>query len=159
MIVGATGFEPAAAWSQTRSATGLRYTPLHIQQLLALFLNCECKGSTYFWNYQIFLCFFYQEVHLFLKQRSYDIPRIYVIAWKTISYIYLCLHRTKYYRKIHSMIVCFISIQIYFLKGIETKSLANKEFQNEDKYQSQNQLLVISYFSYVDNVSLYIIIC
>ena len=26
-IVGATGFEPAAAWSQTRSATGLRYTP------------------------------------------------------------------------------------------------------------------------------------
>lgn len=57
------------------------------------------------------------------------------------------------------MIVCFISIQIYFLKGIETKSLANKEFQNEDKYQSQNQLLVISYFSYVDNVSLYIIIC
>ena len=28
--VGATGFEPAAAWSQTRSATGLRYTPLYI---------------------------------------------------------------------------------------------------------------------------------
>ena len=28
-FVGATGFEPAAAWSQTRSATGLRYTPLH----------------------------------------------------------------------------------------------------------------------------------
>ena len=27
--VGATGFEPAAAWSQTRSATGLRYTPLY----------------------------------------------------------------------------------------------------------------------------------
>ena len=26
-IVGATGFEPATAWSQTRSATGLRYTP------------------------------------------------------------------------------------------------------------------------------------
>ena len=26
-LVGATGFEPAAAWSQTRSATGLRYTP------------------------------------------------------------------------------------------------------------------------------------
>ena len=25
--VGATGFEPATAWSQTRSATGLRYTP------------------------------------------------------------------------------------------------------------------------------------
>ena len=27
LFVGATGFEPAAAWSQTRSATGLRYTP------------------------------------------------------------------------------------------------------------------------------------
>lgn len=27
LSVGATGFEPAAAWSQTRSATGLRYTP------------------------------------------------------------------------------------------------------------------------------------
>ena len=26
-FVGATGFEPATAWSQTRSATGLRYTP------------------------------------------------------------------------------------------------------------------------------------
>ena len=26
--VGATGFEPATTWSQTRSATGLRYTPL-----------------------------------------------------------------------------------------------------------------------------------
>ena len=25
--VGVTGFEPATAWSQTRSATGLRYTP------------------------------------------------------------------------------------------------------------------------------------
>ena len=48
MIVGATGFEPAAAWSQTRSATGLRYAPLHIQELLAVFLNCECKGSTFF---------------------------------------------------------------------------------------------------------------
>ena len=26
-VVGATGFEPATTWSQTRSATGLRYTP------------------------------------------------------------------------------------------------------------------------------------
>ena len=26
--VGATGFEPATTWSQTRRATGLRYTPL-----------------------------------------------------------------------------------------------------------------------------------
>ena len=25
--VGVTGFEPATAWSQTRSATGLRYAP------------------------------------------------------------------------------------------------------------------------------------
>lgn len=27
-FVGATGFEPATTWSQTRRATGLRYTPL-----------------------------------------------------------------------------------------------------------------------------------
>ena len=27
LCVGATGFEPATTWSQTRSATGLRYTP------------------------------------------------------------------------------------------------------------------------------------
>ena len=26
-FVGATGFEPATTWSQTRRATGLRYTP------------------------------------------------------------------------------------------------------------------------------------
>ena len=31
-FVGATGFEPAAAWSQTRSATGLRYTPNTMQK-------------------------------------------------------------------------------------------------------------------------------
>ena len=28
LSVGATGFEPATTWSQTRRATGLRYTPL-----------------------------------------------------------------------------------------------------------------------------------
>ena len=33
--VGATGFDPATTWSQTRRATGLRYTP---------FFDCECKG-------------------------------------------------------------------------------------------------------------------
>ena len=33
-FVGATGFEPAAAWSQTRSATGLRYTPLALKTCL-----------------------------------------------------------------------------------------------------------------------------
>ena len=38
--VGATGFEPAAAWSQTRSATGLRYTPLPLSlSLLTLRLQ------------------------------------------------------------------------------------------------------------------------
>ena len=31
--VGATGFEPATSWSQTRSATGLRYTPRHIRRV------------------------------------------------------------------------------------------------------------------------------
>ena len=63
------------------------------------------------------------------------------------------------------MVVCIISIQIYFLKGIATKSLATKKFQNEDKYQSQNHnhkitksTFGVSHFSYIDNVSLYIII-
>ena len=37
ILVGATGFEPATTWSQTRSATGLRYTPN--------ILVCGCKGS------------------------------------------------------------------------------------------------------------------
>lgn len=35
-FVGATGFEPAAAWSQTRSATGLRYTPSPLLSSLRL---------------------------------------------------------------------------------------------------------------------------
>lgn len=30
-IVGVTGLEPATAWSQTRSATGLRYAPKRLQ--------------------------------------------------------------------------------------------------------------------------------
>ncbi len=32
-IVGKTGFEPATTWSQTRSATGLRYFPLLCRSL------------------------------------------------------------------------------------------------------------------------------
>ena len=40
-LVGATGFEPAAAWSQTRSATGLRYTPIVMQRMLAR----KCRGD------------------------------------------------------------------------------------------------------------------
>ena len=35
IIVGATGFEPATTWSQTRSATGLRYTPLYLILIFA----------------------------------------------------------------------------------------------------------------------------
>lgn len=35
-VVGATGFEPATTWSQTRSATGLRYTPLYLILILRL---------------------------------------------------------------------------------------------------------------------------
>ena len=34
-VVGATGFEPATTWSQTRSATGLRYTPLYLILIFA----------------------------------------------------------------------------------------------------------------------------
>ena len=30
LCVGATGFEPATTWSQTRRATGLRYTPIGV---------------------------------------------------------------------------------------------------------------------------------
>ena len=43
--VGATGFEPATTWSQTRRATGLRYTP---------FFDCECKGTNNNRNHQAF---------------------------------------------------------------------------------------------------------
>ena len=53
--VGATGFEPATTWSQTRRATGLRYTP---------FSNCECKGITIFLHTQNFkqvFCTFHQQ--------------------------------------------------------------------------------------------------
>ena len=46
--VGATGFEPATTWSQTRSATGLRYTPC---------LVCECKGTHKYPTVQIFVFF------------------------------------------------------------------------------------------------------
>ena len=35
LYVGATGFEPATTWSQTRSATGLRYTPLYLILIFA----------------------------------------------------------------------------------------------------------------------------
>lgn len=45
-VVGATGFEPAAAWSQTRSATGLRYTPLQCSENKPSEL-CGCKGSNF----------------------------------------------------------------------------------------------------------------
>ena len=31
--VGVTGFEPATTWSQTRRATGLRYTPITAAKL------------------------------------------------------------------------------------------------------------------------------
>ena len=37
-FVGVTGFEPATPWSQTRCATGLRYTPNAIP-----FQNCGAK--------------------------------------------------------------------------------------------------------------------
>ncbi len=37
MQVGVTGFEPATAWSQTRSATGLRYAPKTFAKLIIFF--------------------------------------------------------------------------------------------------------------------------
>ena len=58
--VGATGFEPATAWSQTRSATGLRYTPLHIKpKLFGLSIFCGCKGKPFFLIVQVFKPLFY----------------------------------------------------------------------------------------------------
>lgn len=57
-FVGATGFEPAAAWSQTRSATGLRYTPNNSREN-ALSCICGCKGTTFSRDMQIFLQLFY----------------------------------------------------------------------------------------------------
>ena len=59
--VGATGFEPAAAWSQTRSATGLRYTPMHhSEKPFLVFAGAKvlhfseiCK---FFSNYLIIFC-------------------------------------------------------------------------------------------------------
>ena len=58
-FVGATGFEPATTWSQTRRATGLRYTPfdvnLHMSgpQQKGSFLICVCKGSNIFRHVQV----------------------------------------------------------------------------------------------------------
>ena len=47
--VGATGFEPATAWSQTRSATGLRYTPLFpIASAKVTSFSDPCKFSCMF---------------------------------------------------------------------------------------------------------------
>ena len=47
-MVGVIGFEPTAPWSQTKCATGLRYTPMNdkIYILLALFgRNFEIGGN------------------------------------------------------------------------------------------------------------------
>ena len=53
VCVGATGFEPATAWSQTRSATELRYTPkmqdFRIASAKVLVFSESCKFlSNYF---------------------------------------------------------------------------------------------------------------
>ena len=51
LSVGVTGFEPATAWSQTRSATGLRYAPitsakLHIiSHMTKLFFSIACFAA------------------------------------------------------------------------------------------------------------------
>ena len=59
--VGATGFEPAAAWSQTRSATGLRYTPLHYSEnAFLVFAGAKVQHFSeickFFGNYLIIFC-------------------------------------------------------------------------------------------------------
>ena len=60
-LVGATGFEPAAAWSQTRSATGLRYTPMHYSEKPFLaFAGAKVQHFSeickFFGNYLIIFC-------------------------------------------------------------------------------------------------------
>ena len=60
-IVGATGFEPAAAWSQTRSATGLRYTPMHhSEKPFLVFAGAKVQQFSeickFFSNYLIIFC-------------------------------------------------------------------------------------------------------
>lgn len=56
-FVGATGFEPATTWSQTRRATGLRYTPKKRTFVFAdakvRFFYKTCK---FFKNYLIIPC-------------------------------------------------------------------------------------------------------
>ncbi len=56
-FVGATGFEPATTWSQTRRATGLRYTPkktyLRFADAKVRFFYKTCK---FFKNYLIIPC-------------------------------------------------------------------------------------------------------
>ena len=51
-MVGATGFEPATTWSQTRSATGLRYTPnvilLIASAKVSIFADITKEMSQYF---------------------------------------------------------------------------------------------------------------
>ena len=60
-LVGATGFEPAAAWSQTRSATGLRYTPMHHSEIpFLIFAGAKVQQFSeickFFSNYLIIFC-------------------------------------------------------------------------------------------------------
>ena len=69
-LVGKTGFEPATTWSQTRSATGLRYFPL------CLFLFCECKGTTIILFHKTFRKLFssyIEKCHLRLKYSAFGI--------------------------------------------------------------------------------------
>ena len=59
--VGATGFEPATTWSQTRSATGLRYTPWNVRYTGSVeyaHLNFDCKGISFLLYHQENFFFF-----------------------------------------------------------------------------------------------------
>ena len=50
MMVGATGFEPAAPWSQTRCATKLRHAPTYLSIIYPFFyfVNTFCLSFEYF---------------------------------------------------------------------------------------------------------------
>ncbi len=61
LIVGATGFEPATAWSQTRSATGLRYTPIRLIGISPT-LFYAYKSIQFTWVLQILNLLFYNPL-------------------------------------------------------------------------------------------------
>ena len=51
LLVGATGFEPATTWSQTRCATGLRYAPNTATKLVNFLVLTKSAAGLYLSSY------------------------------------------------------------------------------------------------------------